>query len=84
MSKSTLVAIVIALLLIATGTAVYVMSRQREAARQAEHARQEAQAAQEYHEARKKTGEFLVPDTKSQMRFGRGVTPQPTQTETTK
>ena len=81
MNTKTLLA-VIAALVVAIGSVVGYINHQqhkaaeKERAEQAQRSAQEQQrqtsvdrSAEEYHQARKKTGEFLVPDTKSRMRF---------------
>lgn len=62
--KTKLILLLVVLALAITAAAVFVARQQHAAAqemRDADLARQ--RAAEEYHDARKKTGEFLVPDT---------------------
>ncbi len=64
--KTKLILLLVVLALAITAAAVFVSRQQHRAAqdkRDADLARQ--RAAEEYHDARKKTGEFLVPDTGS-------------------
>ncbi|MEO8352270.1 MAG: hypothetical protein ABI680_11110 [Chthoniobacteraceae bacterium] len=82
--KTKLILILALAALVVTAAAIYVAKRQQSAAhetREAELARQ--RAAEEYHDARKKTGEFLVPDTGNDIlrdiknRPGHSATPAP-------
>jgi hypothetical protein len=62
--KTKLILLLVVLALGITAAAVFVARQQRSAVQQkheAEHARQHA--AEEYHDARKKAGDFLMPDT---------------------
>ncbi len=62
--KTKLILLLVVIALAITAAAIFVAKQQHSAAQEkheAEHGRQ--RAVEEYHDARKKTGEFLVPDT---------------------
>jgi uncharacterized protein HemX len=64
--KTKLILLLVVIALAITAAAIHVAKQQHSASQEkheAELARQ--RAAEEYHNARKKTGEFLVPDTGS-------------------
>ena len=64
--KTKLILLLVVIALAITAAAIFVAKQQHSAAQEkqaAELARQ--RAAEEFHDARKKTGEFLVPDTGS-------------------
>jgi len=64
--KTKLILLLVVIALAITAAAIYV-AKQRHSASQEKHEAELARqrAAEEYHDARKKTGEFLVPDTGS-------------------
>jgi hypothetical protein len=78
------------LLVISGGVVTFVIQRQKQTVPQeqriieresVEREESNAQPANNYHEARKKAGQFLVPDTKSRMRFGEEASSTPTPAE---
>ena len=92
MKLKILIPIIISLLVISGGVVTFVIQRQQQAAPQEQgrfnqedlrDEEVEPKPANDYHEARKKVGQFLVPDTKSRMRFGEEASPTPTPGEPT-